>query len=76
MELNRITANYLARMHAAGTSVADRPYVPGNENQNIPASHNAALPFTRCVAGPPTTRPWAFRCPARFFRPNNWPAPI
>ena len=63
MELNRITANYLARMQAAGTPVADRPHVPGNENQNIPASHNAALPFTRCVAGPADYTPAGFSMP-------------
>ena len=63
MELNRITANYLARMHAAGTPVTDRPYVPGNENQNIPASHNAALPFTRCVTGPADYTPIGFSMP-------------
>ena len=63
MELNRITANYLARMHAAGTPVTDRPYVPGNENQNIPASHNAALPFTRCVTGPAAYTPIGFSKP-------------
>ena len=63
MELNRITANYLARMHAAGTPVTDRPYVPGNENQNIPASHNAALPFTRCVTGPADYTPVGFSMP-------------
>lgn len=67
MELNRITANYLARMHAAGTSVADRPYVPGNENQNIPASHNAALPFTRCVAGPADYTPVGFSMPGEVL---------
>ncbi len=63
MELNRITANYLARMHAAETPVTDRPYVPGNENQNIPASHNAALPFTRCVTGPADYTPIGFSMP-------------
>ena len=63
MELNRITANYLARMRAAGTPVADRPHVPGDENQNIPASHNTALPFTRCVAGPADYTPAGFSMP-------------
>lgn len=63
MELNRITANYLSRMRAAGTPVADRPHVPGNENQNIPAFHNTALPFTRCVAGPADYTPVGFSMP-------------
>lgn len=47
----------------AGTPVADRPHVPGNENQNIPAFHNTALPFTRCVAGPADYTPVGFSMP-------------
>lgn len=63
LELNRITANYLKRMQAAGIPVSDRKTLPGDENRNIPASHNAALPFTRCVTGPADYTPVAFSMP-------------
>ena len=63
LELNRITANYLKRMRAAGISVSDRKTLPGDENRNIPASHNATLPFTRCVTGPADYTPVAFSMP-------------
>lgn len=51
IELNRITANYEKRMRDEGRTPDPDRYVPGDENQNIPASHNAALPFTRGVLG-------------------------
>lgn len=38
-------------------------YVPGDENQNIPASHNAALPFTRGILGAADYTPVAFTMP-------------
>ena len=63
MELNRITANYLARMQAAGIPQTRRETRPGDENRNIPAFHNAALPFTRCVTGPADYTPVAFSMP-------------
>ena len=63
LELNRITVNYLKRMRAAGISVSDRKTLPGDENRNIPASHNATLPFTRCVTGPADYTPVAFSMP-------------
>ena len=54
----------LPRTHAGrGNTVADRPHVPGDENQNIPASHSTALPFTRCVAGPADYTPAGFSMP-------------
>lgn len=63
MELNRITTHYLARMRAAGTPVIEQPHIPGDENQNIPASHNTILPFTRCVVGPADYTPAGFSMP-------------
>lgn len=63
LELNRITANYRARMREAGRPVAEGPHIPGDENQNIPASHNTALPFTRCVTGAADYTPVAFSMP-------------
>jgi alpha-glucosidase len=65
MELNRITADYEQRQRAAGGTHAARAYVPGGENQNLPASHNAALPFTRCVVG------HADYTPVGFSRPGD-----
>lgn len=55
IELNRITAHYLQK-----NSGVKQKYVPGNENQNIPASHNAALPLTRCILGAADYTPIAF----------------
>ncbi|MFQ7502659.1 MAG: glycoside hydrolase family 97 C-terminal domain-containing protein [Alistipes finegoldii] len=68
-----------ARACGASNSTASRPttkadagrrphpdpdrYVPGDENQNIPASHNAALPFTRGVLGAADYTPVAFTMP-------------
>ena len=63
MELNRITANGLEAQRKKGVAVGARPYVPGGENQNLPASHNAALPFTRCVVGPADYTPLGFSRP-------------
>ena len=63
MELNRITAHYRSRMQAAGRPVDPRASRPGDENRNIPACHNAALPFTRCVTGPADYTPVAFSMP-------------
>lgn len=63
MELNRITESYLKRQKAKGVDVSGRVYVPGGENQEIPASHNAALPFTRCVVGHADYTPIAFSRP-------------
>ena len=63
IELNRITANYLARMRATGKSTEGRKTRPGDENRNIPAYHNAALPFTRCVTGAADYTPVAFSIP-------------
>jgi alpha-glucosidase len=37
--------------------------VPGGENQELPASHNAALPFTRCIVGHADYTPLAFSRP-------------
>lgn len=54
MELNRITASY-EKKHPG-----KRTYVPGGENQNIPSSHNAVLPFTRCVTGAADYTPVGF----------------
>lgn len=54
MELNRITA-YYEKKHPGV-----RAYVPGGENQNIPSSHNAVLPFTRCVLGAADYTPVGF----------------
>lgn len=67
LELNRITANYRARMQAAGKPVAEGPHIPGDENQNIPASHNTALPFTRCVTGAADYTPVAFSMPGNVL---------
>ena len=63
LELNRITEGYLKQQRAKGVDASTRPYTPGGENQNLPASHNAALPFTRCVAGPADYTPLAFSRP-------------
>lgn len=54
MELNRITASY-EKKHPG-----KRKYVPGGENQNLPATHNAILPFTRCVTGAADYTPIGF----------------
>ena len=61
IELNRITANYEKRMRDEGRTPDPDRYVPGDENQNIPASHNAALPFTRGVLGAADYTPVARR---------------
>ncbi len=63
LELNRITEGYLKQLRAKGVDASARPYTPGGENQNLPASHNAALPFTRCVLGPADYTPLAFSRP-------------
>ena len=63
IELNRITANYEKRMRDEGRTPDPDRYVPGDENQNIPASHNAALPFTRGVLGAADYSPVAFTMP-------------
>ncbi len=60
LELNRITEGYLKAQREKGVDVGRRVCVPGGENQNISASHNAALPFTRCVVGPADYTPLAF----------------
>ena len=61
LELNRITEHARQRRGNAEPP----PYVPGGENQDLPASHNAALPFTRCLAG------HADYTPLAFSRPGN-----
>lgn len=63
LELNRITEAFLAKQREKGVDVSARAYVPGGENQCLPASHNAALPFTRCVVGPADYTPVAFSRP-------------
>ncbi|MFQ9210759.1 MAG: glycoside hydrolase family 97 N-terminal domain-containing protein [Alistipes finegoldii] len=63
IELNRITANYEKRMRDESRTPDPDRYVPGDENQNIPASHNAALPFTRGVLGAADYTPVAFTMP-------------
>jgi len=63
MELNRITEGWLKRQGGKGSNAVARAYVPGGENQNLPASHNAALPFTRCVTGPADYTPIGFSRP-------------
>lgn len=63
MELNRITETYLKRQAGKGTNAAVRAHVPGGENQNLPASHNAALPFTRCAVGHADYTPIGFTRP-------------
>ncbi|HRR32792.1 MAG TPA: glycoside hydrolase family 97 catalytic domain-containing protein [Kiritimatiellia bacterium] len=61
LELNRIAEHARQRRGSAKAP----PYVPGGENQDLPASHNAALPFTRCIAG------HADYTPLAFSRPGN-----
>lgn len=63
IELNRITAHHAEKMRAEGRPVDPRQYRPGDENQNIPASHNAALPFTRGIPGAADYTPVAFTLP-------------
>ncbi len=63
LELNRITEAYLKKQREKGVDVSARKEVPGGENQNLPASHNAALPFTRCVVGQADYTPLAFSRP-------------
>lgn len=72
IELNRITANYEKRMRDEGRTPDPDRYVPGDENQNIPASHNAALPFTRGVLGAADYTPVAFTMPAARRPPTSW----
>lgn len=59
LELNRIAEHARKRRGAAKPP----PYVPGGENQDLPASHNAALPFTRCIVGHADYTPLAFSRP-------------
>ena len=63
MELNRIAENALKKPRESGKAAGVGTYVPGGENQNLPASHNAALPFTRCVVGPADYTPIGFSRP-------------
>jgi alpha-glucosidase len=63
LELNRITERYLKKQREKGVDVVARKETPGGENQYIPASHNAALPFTRGVVGPADYTPVAFSRP-------------
>lgn len=64
LELNRITAFHQQKKDANGAAAqAPEPHVPGGENQNLPASHDAALPFTRCVIGHADYTPLAFSRP-------------
>lgn len=65
IELNRITANYEKQMQKRGLAVAPDRYVPGDENQMLPATHNAALPFTRGVVGAADYTPTAFTIPGK-----------
>jgi alpha-glucosidase len=61
LELNRIAEEHLKKQRAKGA--AARPYVAGGENQCLPASHDAALPFTRCAVGHADYTPIAFSRP-------------
>lgn len=63
MELNRITADYRARMAAKGTPVTDGPHVRGGENQCIPACHNVVLPVLRGAIGAVDYTPIGFSMP-------------
>lgn len=63
MELNRITANYLQEMAAAGKDVSNRQLQPGDENQCLSAVHNVTLPFTRCILGAADYTPVGFSMP-------------
>lgn len=63
LELNRITERYLKKQREKGVDVGARKEAPGGENQYIPASHNAALPFTRGVVGPADYTPIALSRP-------------
>lgn len=63
IELNRIAAAYVQEMRRKGRPADPHRYVPGGENQPIPASHNAALPFTRGVLGAADYTPVAFTLP-------------
>jgi alpha-glucosidase len=63
LELNRITEGYLKRQREKGADLSKRALVPGGENQDLPASHNAALPFTRGVVGHADYTPLAFSRP-------------
>lgn len=65
IELNRITANYEKRMRKKGIMVNPDRYVAGDENQMIPATHNATLPFTRGVVGAADYTPIAFTIPGK-----------
>lgn len=69
LELNRITENHLKKLKEKGKGGAAKAYVPGGENQNIPASHDAALPFTRGVVGNADFTPLAFSRPGD----TTWP---
>lgn len=63
LELNRITEAFLKKQREKGADLGKRVHVPGGENQNLPASHDAALPFTRCVSGHADYTPLAFSRP-------------
>ena len=60
---NEVTREGVRGMELNRMDFSKRPYVPGGENQDIPASHNAALPFTRCVVGPADYTPVGFSRP-------------
>lgn len=59
LNLNRMAEQARRRRGSAETP----SYVPGGESQELPASHNAALPFTRCLAGHADYTPLAFSHP-------------
>lgn len=63
LELNRITADYRARMAQRGTPVADAPHVVGGDNQCIPARHDVLLPLVRGSIGATDYTPLGFSMP-------------
>lgn len=52
LELNRISADYNARMRRECKPVLEGPQPPGTENIPIPAAHDVLLPLTRGALGP------------------------
>lgn len=63
LELNRITAFIQIKKRKDNPHWQPAKYVPGNEQQFIPASHNTILPFTRCVLGATDYTPIGFSMP-------------
>lgn len=65
LEINRITARYRDECLKKGKTFSSK-YIPGEDNQYIPATHVINTLFTRCVLGPADFTPISFSIPGNL----------